>query len=132
MSGTVEVRIEIDGSFRRHLLEERVGVVPRPQIRDRAPEPRRQALVERALPAREGPGGHAVRLGERLREPLLVQLVSRQRQREPVAMAESARSLVPQARELAHVVRDDGADGLRRLPGLAPLAQDRRSGGGSA
>ena len=46
---------------------------------------------------------------------------TREREREPVAVAERARGLVAQARELAHVVGDLGADGLRRLPGLAPL-----------
>ena len=51
----------------------------------------------------------------------LVELVEREREREPVAVAERARGLVPQARELAHVVGDGRADGLRRLPGLAPL-----------
>ena len=36
-------------------------------------------------------------------------------------MANRASRLVAQARELAHVVRDDLPDGLRRLPGSAPL-----------
>ena len=58
---------------------------------------------------------------ERLEQPRLVHLGGRDRQREPVAEAERPRRLVAKPRELAHVVGDDRADRLRRLPCLAPL-----------
>ena len=118
---SLEVRIEIDGSVRRRLLEERVGVVPGPEVGRRAPETRRQTLVEDRLPARERLGGRAVGLGERVCQPALVELVGREGQRVPVPMAERPRRLVAQARNLAHVVGHGGADGLRRLPRLSAL-----------
>src|SRR5206468_3233184 len=62
-------------------------------------------------------------LAEGLRELRLVELVGRQREREPVAVAERARRLVAEPRELAHVAGDLGAGRLGRLPRLAPLAQ---------
>ena len=58
-----------------------------------------------------------------LRELALVELVRRQGEGEPVAVAEAARGLVAQARELADVVGNDRADGLGRLPGLAALGR---------
>ncbi len=118
---SLEVRIEIDCAVRRCLLEERVGVVPWPEVGHRAPEARRQPLVEDRLPALERLGGRPVGLGERVRQPPLVELVGREGQRVPVPMAQRPRRLVAQARDLAHVVGHDGADGLRRLPRLSAL-----------
>ena len=119
----LEERVEIDGPVRRRLLEERIRVVPRAQVSRRAAEPRGESLVERAFPAPERHGRDAIGLGERLRELALVELVRRQREREPVAVAEAARGLVAQARELADIVGNDRADGLGRLPGLAALGR---------
>ena len=119
----LEERVEVDRAVGRRLLEEGIRVVPRTQLRDGAAEASGQLLVERALPARERLGGHPIRVGERVDQLLLVELVGRQRQREPVAMAEGARGLVPEARELADVVGDLGANRLRRLPRLAALAR---------
>ena len=121
MSCAGEERVEVDRAVGRRLLEERIGVVPRAQLGDRAAEPRCEPLVEPRLPAREGLGGRAIGLGERLDELPLVELVGREREREPVAVPEPARRLVPQSGELADVVGDLGADGLRRLPRLLPL-----------
>ena len=128
----LEQRVEVDGAVRRELLEERVRVVPGAKLRDGAAEPGGQALVERSLPARERLGRHRVRLLQRLEQLPLVELVHRQRQREPVAVPEPASRLVAQAGELAHVVGDLGADRLRRLPRLAALGGVRRSAGGCA
>ena len=117
----LEQRVEVDGTVRRELLEERIRVVPRTKLRDGAPEPGGQALVERSLPARERLGRRRVRLLQRLEQLPLVELVDREREREPVAVPEPASRLVAQAGELAHVVGDLGADRLRRLPRLAAL-----------
>ena len=59
-------RVEVDGSLGRRLLEERIGVVPWPELR-RAAEARREPLVERALPAGERLGGDTVGVGQRAR-----------------------------------------------------------------
>ena len=128
----LEERVEVDGAVGRRLLEEGIRVVPRTQLRDGAAEASGQLLVERPLPARERLGGHPIRVGERVDQLLLVELVDRQREREPVAMTEGPRRLVPEACQLANVVGDFGADGLRGLPRLATLAPDRRFGAGSA
>ena len=117
----LEERVEIDGPVRRRLLEERIRVVPRAQVSRRAAEPRSESLVERTFPAPERRGGDAIGLGERARELALVELVGRQGEGEPVAVAETARGLVAQARELADIVGNDRAHGLGRLPGLAAL-----------
>src|SRR5207344_3196211 len=86
-----------------------------------APEPLDEARVERSFPARERRGCGAVGRGERLDQLCFVELVRREREREPVAVPEGARGLVAEAGELADVVRDLGADRLRRLPRLATL-----------
>ena len=52
----LEERVEVDSPVRRRLLEERIGVVPRPQVSRCAAEPRSESLVERAFPASERPG----------------------------------------------------------------------------
>ena len=117
----VEQRVEVDGAVRRRLLEEGIRVVPRTQLRDSATEPHGKTLVERALPARERRGGDPVGLAERVDQLLLVELVGREREREPVAMTERARSLVAQAGKRADVVGDLGTYRLGRLPGLASL-----------
>ena len=119
--GALEEAVEVDAALGRHLLEERVGVVPRPQIADGAAEPAREPLVERRLPARERLGRRAVRLVERGHQLVLVHLGRRHRESEPVAVAERVRGGVPQPRELADILGDGGADGLRGLPGRAPL-----------
>ena len=118
-----EERVEVDRAVGRRLLEEGIGVVPRTQLGDRAAERCREPLVERALPARERLGRDPVGLAERLDQLPLVQLVGREREREPVAISEPAGGLVPEACELADVVCDLGADGLRRLPRLLPLGR---------
>ena len=119
----LEQRVEVDRAVTRALLEERVRVVPGAKLRDGAAEALGQPRVERALPARERLRRHAVALIERREQLRLVELVDREREREPVAVAERARRLVAEARELADVVRDLGADRLRRLPRLTPLAR---------
>ena len=96
--------------------------MPGTKLVDGAPEPLGESVVERALPAGEGLSRDAVGLRERRQELRLVELVDREREREPVALPEAARRLVPESRELADVVRDSGADRLRGLPRLAPLA----------
>jgi hypothetical protein len=116
-----EERVEVDGTVRRRLLEERVRVVPRPKLRDRAAETRGEAPVESGFPARERLRGDAVRLRERLDELLLIELVRGERQREPVAIPERTRALVPKPGELANVGRDLRADGLGGLPRLTPF-----------
>ena len=95
--------------------------MPRTQIGTGTGETCGELLVERALPARERLGSHTIGLGESVDQPLFVELVGRQRQREPVAMAERACSLVPEPRELADVRGYLRADRLRRLPGLQAL-----------
>ena len=116
-----EERVEIDRALGGRLLEERIGVVPGAEIGDGAAEALGEPGVERALPARERRRRRAVGVGERLQELLLVQLVGREREREPVAVPERARRLVAEARKLANVVGDRCADRLRRLPGFPPL-----------
>ena len=96
--------------------------MPGPQVGGLAAEALGEPRVGRLLPAREGVGGEPIALVERLEEPLLVHLGRRDREREPVPIAEGAGCPVPEPRELAHVVGDRGADRLRRLPGLAALA----------
>ena len=112
---------EVDAARRRHLLEERILVVPGPQVGGLAAEPLGEPRVGRLLPRREGVGGEPIALVERLEEPLLVHLGSRDREREPVPVAEGGGCPVPEPRELAHVVGDRRADRLRCLPGLAAL-----------
>jgi hypothetical protein len=111
----------VDAAGDRHLLEEDVLVVPRAELLDCAVEPARELRVDLGLPARERRRGQRVALVERREQPLLVHLARRQREREPVAVAEATGRLVAQPGELAHVVRDRGADRLRPLPRLAPL-----------
>ena len=104
--------------------------MPRTQLGRSAAEPAGELLVERALPARERLGRHAVALGEGVDQLLLVELVGREGEREPVAVPEPARRLVPEPRELTDVGGDLGADRLRRLPcvtalgGVVALAKD--------
>ena len=128
----VDERVEVDGAVGRRLLEERIRVVPRAQLRHGATEPGGELLVERALPARERLGCDPVAVGQRVDQLLLVELVGRQRKREPVAVTERACSLVSEARELANVVGD-----LVRRPSSTPptpraARSARRFGGGSA
>ena len=120
---TLEQRVEVHGSLGRRLLEERIGVMPWPQLRYRAAESGRELLVDCPLPPRERLRRDAVGVGQRLDQLLLVELVDRQREGKPVAMPECSRRLVPKARELADVVGDLRAHGLRRLPGLATLGR---------
>ena len=117
----LEQRVEVDRTVRRELLEERIRVVPRTKLRDGAAEAGGQALVESSLPARERLGRRSLRLLQRLEQLPLVELVDREREREPVPVAEPTSRFVAQAGELAHVVGDLGADRLRRLPRLAAL-----------
>src|SRR4249920_2050555 len=98
-----EQRVEVDGAVRRRLLEERIGVVPGSELGHGAPEPLDEARVERSFPARERRGCGAVGRGERLDQLCLVELVRREREREPVAVPEGARGLVAEAGELADV-----------------------------
>jgi hypothetical protein len=115
------VRIEVDDRVGRRLLEERVGVVPRPELGDDAREPRRQSLVEVRLPPGKRLGRGAIAVGERLDELCLVHLVRRQRQGEPITVAERACCLVAKPGELADVVANLGPHRLGRLPRLASL-----------
>ncbi len=86
--GSLEEWVEVDGAVGWRLLEERIRVVPGTEFGDRAPEPSPQALVERRLPARERLRGRPVGLRERLDELSLVELVGREREREPVSVTE--------------------------------------------
>ena len=95
--------------------------MPRAEFGDGTAEPVREPRVELALPAPERLGCRTIAGGERLEQLLLVELVVREREREPVAMAERPGRLVAEAGEPANVVGDGGADGLRRLPRLAAL-----------
>ena len=119
--GVLEERVEVDAALGRHLLEERVGVVPRRELADGAAEAGREPLVELRLPARERLGRGAVGVVERGHELVLVHLRRRDREREPVPVAERVRGGVAQPRELADIVGDLGSDRLRGLPGRAPL-----------
>ncbi len=112
---------QVDPTCRGDLLEERILVVPGPEIGDVAVEALAEARVGLRLPCGEWLDGQRVALVERLEEASLVHLRGRDGEREPVAVADRARRLVAQPRELAHVLRDRGADRLRRLPGLLPL-----------
>ncbi len=109
-----EQRVEIDAAGGRHLLEERIGVVPRPQVVGRAPEALGEPRVGRRLPGAERGVRGGLHVCERGEEALLGHLVRRQREREPVALAEATRRLVAQAGELSDVVGDLGADRLGR------------------
>ena len=115
--------VELDTTFRRDFLEERVCVVPGAEVRGGAAEAGRQRLVERCFPALEHCAGREVGLGQRVEQLLLAHLHRRHRQLEPVAMTQRPGGLIAQAGELAHVVGDRGAHGLRRLPGLAALVR---------
>ncbi len=117
----VEDAAQVDPAGRRDLLEERVLVVPGPKLLDGAAEAVRERGVGGRLPARERVGGEPVALVEGLEEPRLVHLRRRDREGEPVAVAERAGGLVPEACKLAHVLGDRGTDRLRRLPRLAAL-----------
>ena len=112
---------EVDAAGSGHLLEERILVVPWREIGDAAAEALGEARVRRRLPGREGLGGEGIALVEGGEEPALVHLGRGDGEREPVAVAERPRGLVAEARELAHVVRDGGADRLRGLPGVPAL-----------
>ncbi len=114
-----EERVDVHPALDRHLLEERVGVVPGRQVGDRASEPFRQPSVDAPLPARERLCRCSVDLVERRDESLLVHLRRREGESEPVAVAHGTRCLVPEACELANVVRYRSADRLRCLPRLA-------------
>ena len=114
-----EQGVDVDATLDRYVLEERVGVVPRRELGDRASEPGRQPIVDASLPACERLAGGAVDLGQRRKEPLLVHLGSGEGEGEPVAVANGTRCLVPEARKHAHVVRDSGTDRLRGFPRLA-------------
>ena len=118
---TVEDAAQVDPAGRGDLLEERVLVVPGPKLLDGAAEPVCERRVGGRLPARERVGGEPVALVEGLEEPRLVHLGRRDREGEPVAVAERAGGLVAEPCELAHVLGDAGTDGLRRLPRLSAL-----------
>ena len=119
--GVLEERVEVDATLGRNLLEERVGVVPRRELVDGAAEAGREPLVELRLPARERLGRRAVGLVERGHQLVLVHLRRRDREREPVPVAERVRGGIAEPRELADILGDRGSDRLRRLPGRAPL-----------
>ena len=116
-----EERVEVDASVRRCVLEERIRVVPGPQLAYGTAEPRGEPLVERSLPTRERLGGRSVAGSERVQELPFVELADRDRELEPVPIPERACGLVAQARQLTYVVRDSRADGLGRLPRLPAL-----------
>ena len=111
-----EDRIEVDGTARRGVLEERLVEVPRPQLVDRAAEPRRKGRIEVRLPRRERSSRGAVDLVRGREQAILVHLAGREREREVIAVPERSRGLVAQTRELAHAIGDLGADLLRGRP----------------
>ncbi len=77
-----------------------------------------EPVVELRLPARERLRRDPVGRVQRREQASLVHLARGDGQCEPVPVAQRARRLVPQAGELADVVRHDRADRLRRLPCL--------------
>ncbi len=119
--GVGEQVVDGDGALSGWGLEERVVVVPRAQVGDRAAESPGETLVDRGLPVRERHGSGAVDVAERSEEPALVELAGGEREGEVVARAQCLRGLVAQPGQLADAVGDLGADLLRRLPGRATL-----------
>ena len=114
--GIGEEVVDGDRTLGRGVLEERVVVVPRPQLAGRDREPAGQRLVDGVLPFGERFGGDAVDVVERGERARLVELAGRQGEGEVVAGAQLPGGLVAQAGQLSDAVGDLGTDLLRRLP----------------
>ena len=95
--------------------------MPGPKLLDLAAEALGEPGVCGGLPGGEGVGREPVALVEGGEEQLLVHLRRLDGEMEPVAVPHGPRGLVAKPRELADVVRDGCADGLRRLPSLTAL-----------
>ena len=127
-----ERRLERVAVDQRRVLEERLGVVPRPQLLVRGnADPRSLRLVDRALLTRPCVAEQQLETIEQSEEPALVELLQLERHREVVAVPEAASRLVARACQLAHLRGGAGADLLRGVPGSPPraaiarVAQDR-------
>jgi hypothetical protein len=124
----VEVRVEriqahLDGW---RLLEERVGVVPRPQRLGGDPEAGREPLVERALVDLPQRRRLALELVEQLEQLALRELVEFERHRVVVREPELARPLVAEPHQHQEIGLDLAADllaGLPRAPAQVEVAR---------
>jgi hypothetical protein len=113
-----EERLQRDLAVGRELLEERVGVVPRPQLV--GAEATGEPPVELGLPSPERLVGAPLDVLEDAEQPSLFELLEVERHAVVVGVAEVARDGVAQPRQLAHAPRDDRADLLGRLPRPPP------------
>ena len=115
--GEPGIEVDLGGGC---LLEERIAVVPRAELVDADPEPRRESLVERGLVSLEQRRRALLDAVEQREELVLVELRALEHHRVVGREAERVGRIVAQADELEHVVRDLGPDLLRRLPGAPP------------
>ena len=124
MSWPVEERVEIDGAVRRRLLEERIGVVPRPQVRALrsrtcAASRSSSALFQRANGSAVTRSASASVSTSLPSSSSSVASESANQSRWPSPRAASLRSRASSRTSSA----TDRADGLGRLPGLAALGR---------